>query len=342
MNKCNVIGIDLAKSTFQICIVNHHQKVLSNKPLRRAQLAAFLAKQPRALVVFEACSRAHYWARQAQHDGHETLLIPPKQVSAYRQGHKTDANDALAIAVAAKQPGIKPAGQKTLEQQSLQSESRIGQHVSDQLTATGNLLRGLLAEFGIEIPKGKMQIKKHLPWILENADNELPLAVRESLNIAWQQWQQQYAALTQLDKLLATRVNQHPTCQQLKQMESVGPKNALGLYIALGNAKQFKNGREAAACIGLTPKQHSSGGKTKIGSIGKYQGCQRLRSSLILGAHSVIIALDKREPHNDKERWLKKLIQRRGKGRAAVALANKTVRTAWAMCYYNEPYRPTA
>ena len=342
MTKCNVIGIDLAKSCIQVCIVNRHQQVISNKPLRRDRLASFLVKQPQSLVAFEACGRAQYWARKAIELGHRAVIIPPPQVKPYRQGHKTDANDALAIAIASQQPKLKTAGIKTVEQQCLQSDMRVHKHASDQLTATGNLLRGLVAEFGIEIRKGIAGLREQMPWILEDAENELPLSVRESLHLAWQQWLKQERLVAKLDTLLQQRVRTHHACARLTQLESVGTKNALGLYTALGDGKQFHNGREAAACIGLTPKQHSSGGRDRIGHIGKFKGNQPLRSALILGAFSVVSKLDKRQPRNHKECWLKELINRRGQGRAAVALANKTVRTAWAMCRYHEPYRHPA
>ncbi len=200
------------------------------------------------------------------------------------------------------------------------------------------MLRGLLAEFGIEIPKGVSHLKKHLPQILEDAENGLPYGVRDSLFQGWSLWQAHEKHLQALEKILSQRAQDHETCQRLSQFEGVGVKNALGLYAELGNARHYKNGRNASACIGVSPKQHSRGGKVKIGSIGKYSGNQRLRSSLILGAHSVVNTLDKREAKTDKERWLKALIERRGKGRAAVALANKTVRTAWSMLYHKEPY----
>lgn len=296
-------------------------------------------QQPQSLVVFEACARSHYCARIARQCGHEVMILPAQWVAAFRQGHKTDRNDALAIAIAARQPKVKTVAILSLEQQSLQSDLRIYQHVSDQLTATSNMLRGLIAEFGIEIKKGKSHFRKSIPLILEDADNGLTFAARESLSMAWQLWQVLHEKSLQLETLLAQRVKSNESCQHLMALEGVGIKNAIGLYVEMGDATHFKNGRNAAACIGVTPKQHSSGGKVKIGSIGKYCGNQRLRSSLITGAHSVIQALEKRAPRTEKERWLQDIIQRRGKGRAAVALANKTVRTAWAMMYHKEIYR---
>lgn len=340
MKQRNLIAIDLAKNSFQVCVMTRNGKVLLNKPMSRKQLETYLVKQTPAIVAMEACGGAHHWGRKAQACGHEVRLLSPRQVKPYRQGHKTDAKDALAIAIACLQPEVKYAGLMSLEQQSLQSDKRVQEHLSDQLTATGNLLRGLMAEFGLVIPKGVAALKRRVPEFLEDAENGLPLSVRESLHQAWLLWQHQAQALKELEQLLARRVQQSPACAALERLESVGSKNAVGLYVALGDGRQFKNGREAAACIGVTPKQSSTGGKVKLGSIGKFTGNQRLRSSLIVGARAVINALARREPRNDKERWLKALIERRGPGRAAVALANKTVRTAWAMLYYNTPYQP--
>lgn len=340
MKHTNVIALDLAKNSFQVCEMSRHNKVVFNKIMTRQQLERYLLKHKVAIVAMEACGGAHHWGRKAKAYGHEVRILSPRQVRPYRQGHKTDSKDALAIAIACLQPELKLSGLMSLEQQSLQSDKRVQEHLSDQLTATGNLLRALISEFGVVIPKGIATLKRRLPEILEDAENGLPLSIRASLHEAWVLWQLQAQALKALEDLLNRRMRELPACQSLAQLESVGCKNAVGLYVALGDGRQYKNGREAAACIGLTPKQASTGGKVKLGSIGKFKGNQRLRSSLIVGAWSVVKVLNKRPPRNDKERWLKGLIERRGPGRAAVALANKTVRTAWAMLYYNMPYQP--
>lgn len=339
MNSTRVIAIDLAKNVFQVCLFDRHGKVLSNKSIRRAALAKFLVKQPPALVAMEACGGSHHWARKAQSLGHQVMIIPPKQVTPYRQGQKTDGNDALAIGIACQQPKLKTVGVKSLDQQSVQCDKRVQEHLSDELTATGNLLRAVVAEFGIVIPKGIAALRRKMPEILEDAENGLPLAMRESLYLAWQQWRDLAEALQRAGGILKQRVEQLEPCQRLTALEGIGDKNAIGLYVRIGNAEHFKNGREAAACTGLTPKQSSSGGKVRMGSIGKFKGDQRLRSSLIVGARAAVNALMRREARNAKEQWLKALVERRGPGRAAVALANKNVRTAWAMLRYNTEYQ---
>lgn len=339
MNKRNVIAIDLAKQVFQVVLLNRQDKAVSNKSMRPKRFREYLAKQSRSLVAFEACGRAHHWARVANELGHEVVILPAKLVAGFRQGHKTDGKDALAIGMAARQPEIRAVAPMSLAQQALQSDQRVAQHVSDEKTATGNMLRGLLAEFGLEIPRGDKALRESMPLILEDADNGLPLSVRESLFMAWQLWGTLNDQVKRLDRLLGQRAKDEEVCRWLMELEGVGAKNAVGLYVALGDGRHFKNGRNASACIGATPKQHSTGGRERIGHIGRYCGNTRLRASLIMGAHAVIQVLEKRPPRSDKERWLKTLIERRGKGRAAVALVNKTIRTAWAMLYYCEPYR---
>ena len=171
--------------------------------------------------------------------------------------------------------------------------------------------------------------------------NEVPLSMRESLYLGWTHWLSLEESLKNSHKLLVQQSKENEACKRLEKLQGVGTKNALGLYVAIGNGKHFKNGREASACIGLIPKQFSTGGKVNMKGIGKFKGNQKLRSSLIVGAMSMVIALEKREAKTDKERWLKAITERRGKGRAAVALvlANKTVRTAWAMLHNDEPYQ---
>lgn len=340
MRDLKVIAIDLAKHVYQVCVIDRRGRVVSNRPMNRRQLAEYLANQPRARVAMEACSGAHHWGRKAQGFGHEVVLIPPRQVRPYRQGHKTDGNDALAIGIAARQPGLKTVGVKSLDQQSVQGDKRVQEHLSDQLTATGNLIRSLLAEFGLLVPKGPAALKREVPKLLAEADNGLPVGVRESLQLAWDQWQALRAAASQSERIVTSRSRQLEPCARLTALEGVGAKNAVGLYVAIGRGDQFANGRQASACIGLTPKQHSSGGKTVLKGIGKFKGNQRLRSSLIVGARSAVNHLIKREPRNTKERWLKSVIERRGPGRAAVALANKNARTAWAMLHANTTYQP--
>lgn len=335
----NVIAIDLAKATFQVCVFDKSNQLIFNKAMSRRALLIWLAKQKPSLVAMEACGSAHYWAKKARSYGHEAMLISSRFVKRFLQGHKTDSNDVIAIATAARQPTVKPIQIKSDSQLELQGCDKIRQHYQDGLTATSNLIRGLLFEFGITLAKSNKAFVENIPFILEDAENELPHALRAELHRLYQAWRlmnKQLAAITQRQ---STRINQHPKCQLLTALEGVGEVNALGLYLALGDTGEaFKNGREASACIGVTPKQFSTGGKTVLLGISKYIANKRLRANLIQGALAKARMVEKRKPKTTKEAWLKALIERRGLRRAAVALANKTIRTAWAMMHYNTSY----
>ncbi len=342
MSKPKVIAIDLAKSVFQVCLFDAFMHVVFNKPMSRRKLRTWLAKQPPGVVVMEACGGSHDWGRFAQSHGHRVMLVPPQRVTPYRQGQKTDGNDALAIGIASQQPKLKTVGVKTLEQQALQTTKRIQEHLSNQLTATGNSLRSLLLELGLVVGKGKAQLKRKLPQILEDAENQLPMTARHSLALLWESWKRLAEELEQAEQQLQQYTRTNEACCRLQAMGGVGYKNAVGLYLRIGDGQHFKNGREAAACIGTTPRQHSSGGKVHMGGIGRHRGDQRLRSSLIVGCRSVVNALKRRPAKNRTEQWLVGVIERRGPGRAAVALANRVIRTAWSMLRHGTQYQSQA
>jgi transposase len=339
MNKGNLLGIDLSKHSFQGCLLDRDNTEIFNRKYTRKSLINWLSKQKPMMVAIEACGSAHYWARMIKRMGHQVKILAPTSVTAFRLGHKTDATDARAIAIAARQPGVKVVAAKTDEQQGLQGVERIRQHLSDHLTATSNMIRGLLAEFGFVISIGKKALKSKAHDLLEDAENELPMSIRVQLIDSLSYYLELEERLKLIEKARDQLINQHECCRQLMQLESVGPVNAMGLYLSLGDqGRSFKNGREASACIGLTPKQYSTGGVVTMGGIGKKRANKRLRSSLVQGARSVVQKLVKRDPKNSKEVWLKSLIERRGQGRAAVALANKTIRVAWAMLHYGDDF----
>lgn len=340
MRNHNVIAIDLAKHSFHVTVLDKHDEFIVDRAFNRSALTRWLARQPQSIVAMEACGSAHHWARRVSSLGHHPRLLAPKSVKPYREGQKTDQKDARAIAMATCRPDIHPVAIKTVEQQGLQSIERIRQHWVDHVTATSNLIRSLLYEFGLVIPKGYAALQQAIPRILEDAENDLPDAFRHQLAAIYQAFKIAREELKVVEQFLFTLIRQHQDCQRLMQLEGVGPVTALGLYLTLGErGSSFKHGREAAACIGLTPKQWSTGGVVTMGGIGRLTGKGRFRSAMIQGALAAVSAVTRREAKSGKEVWLQQLIERRGKRRAAVALANKTVRTAWAMLRHGETYR---
>jgi transposase len=337
MTHSTTVGVDLAKNVIQVSVVSARGKELSNRSFTRCKFAEFLGKQKPSLVAFEACATCHYWARAAQRYGHLARIIPAKFVAPFRQGHKTDSNDALAVAEAARRPSIKEAPMKTVEQQGLQAIHRSRQLLIQECTALSNHLRGLLMEFGVVIPQGFASLLRAVPEVLEDGDNELSDLYRPTLH-------RMYTRLLELRKDIETMtrevevlVKQHPICSRLTALEGIGPIGALLLYATLGSGNVFSSGREFAAYLGLAPRQYSSGGKTNIVGLSKKVGNCRLRSILILGARAYTYRL--KEPKSAKDRWLKNAIDRNGHSRAAIALANKNVRTAWAMVTQGTEYQ---
>ena len=340
MEQLNVIAIDLAKDIFQVCILTSNGKIIFNKAMSRVKLITWLPKQKLSLVAMESCGGAHYWARLAQSLGHKVMPIPPKQVKPFRTGQKTDANDAIAIAVASRAANIKAARVLSIEQQGLQSIEKMRSLIDKQKLQLSNQVRGLLLEFGLVINKSVKSFKERIPEILEDAENDLSFPMRRALLQMWALYSRLEEDFEAINNELIQLTAQDSDCQRLMKLEGVGPITAIRLKIQLGNGEHFKSGRQVAACIGLTPKQHSSGGKVKLGSVGKGSCDKPLRSCIFLGARAVVSKLKNRLARTEKERWLKTLIERRGVNCASMALANKTARTAYALLKNNTDYKP--
>jgi len=302
MTKLNVIGVDLAKTVIQVSVVSPAHRELRNSALPQCKFTAFLARQCPSLVAFEACATAHYRARVAQPHGHQVKIIPAKVVTPFRQGHKTDKNDALAVAEAAGRPNVKLAPLKTVEQQGMQPIQRSRELLLHQRVALSNHVRGLLMEFGIVIPQGFAALYRKLPEILEDGENELPDLYRPTLYLLHQRLCDLRADLEQLNQTVKKLVGEHPVCQRLTALEGIGPVCAVLLYASLGNGEAFTNGRQFSAYLGLTPKQFSSGGKVNLVGISRYVANRRLRAVLIQGARAYVYRL--KEPKTAKDRWL--------------------------------------
>ena len=256
--------------------------------------------------------------------GHQVKIIPAIAVAPFLQGHKTDRNDALAVAEAANRPNIKVAPMKTVEQQAMQSVQRSRELIIQERTATSNHIRGLLLGFGIVIPRGLVYLRRHLPLVLEDAENGLPMSYRPTLHRMLMRFYALDEDLVFMDGQIKQLVETNEGCRRLLALEGIGPIGAVLLYATLGTGEAFKNGREFSAYLGLTPKQYSSGGKTNLIGISRNIANRRLRAVLIQGARAYVHG--HKQIVSAKDEWLTALISRGGSGRAAVALANKNVK----------------
>jgi len=334
-----IVGVDLAKEVIQVCIYTS-KKLRSNKEMTINEFLTFLVNLKSALVVFEACSTSNYWKQKASRLGHDARIICPKLVHSVRQNQKTDKNDALAVVQSALLSDVNFISGKNIEQQQLQSIMRFRELAIKQKTALGNQLKGLLLELNIRVSSRQGGLKGVIQSTLEDAENDLCFEFRSALKMAWTQYCGLLKSIAHYEQSLTEVSAKHTECKKLLKLEGVSTINAVNLYIALGCQPEiFTKGKDASACIGLTPIQYSSGGKVKLGSIGKHVKNSMLRSNLVVGAMSAINRIVNREAVTKKEAWIQALVARRGKRCAAVALANKTVRTAFAMLTQGTEYK---
>ena len=331
------VGIDLAKQVFQVHGVDAQEKTVLRKQLRRNQLLSFFATLTPCLIGMEACGGAHYWARELQKQGHTVKLMAPQFVKPYVKSNKNDANDAEAICEAVARPTMRFVAIKSIAQQDIQAMHRIRSEQVKQRTAKVNQIRGLLAEYGIIVGQRVDVLRHALPQLLEDAEQGLTADFRVLLADLNQDLVRLDERVDVLDKQIRTLANSHPGAKRLQQIPGIGPIIATALICAIGDGRQFKRGRDMAAWLGLTPRQHSSGGKERLLGISK-RGDAYLRTLLIHGARSVLYVAGRKE--DPRSRWLQSLCSRRHKNIAAVALANKNARIAWALLSKDRDYLP--
>lgn len=335
--KITTIGLDIAKAIFHLVAFNHQGKPVKKKQLKRQQVLAYFAKMERCLIAMEACSGAHYWAREFQFLGHEVKLIAPQYVKAYVRGNKNDYNDAAAIAEAAQRPTMRFVPIKSVGQQDVQNLHRQRERLKREQTALSNQVRGLLAEYGIVIHKGIAALKREVPLILENATNGLTVGARGLFAELLDELAMLDERIHRCEKKIKTVNQESEQCQRLDEVHGIGPITASALYAAAGNGSDFVNGRHFSAWLGLVPGQHSTGGKSVLLGISK-RGNSYLRTLLIHGARAVL-----RHSKGKTDRfslWAQSLLERRGHNRACVAVANKMARIAWVVMAKGERYRP--
>ncbi len=332
--KITTIGIDLAKNLFQLHGVNESGKTILKKQLRRDQMVTFFVNLPTCLIGMEACGSAHHWARKLTRLGHTVKLMAPQFVKPYVKTNKHDAADAEAICEAVSRPNMRFVPIKNIEQQAVLALHRVRQGFVKARTAQANQIRGLLSEFGLVIPQGIGHIRMRAAELIEDASNELPGVFRLLVQRLLEHLNELDRQVREIEQQIQIWHRNNITSSKLAQIPGIGPITASALVASIGDAKSFENGRQVAAWLGLVPKQSSSGGKQNLLGMSK-RGDKYLRTLLIHGARSVIIQAQ-RKPLTDS--WIHRLLNRRNKNVATVALANKNTRIVWALLTHERQY----
>ena len=338
MEEITTIGLDIAKNVFQVHAINKVGDIVAQRQLRRRQVLTFFGKLSPCLIGMEACATSHHWARQLTGLGHEVRMMPPRYVKPYVKRNKNDAADAEAICEAVTRPTMRFVPIKTPEQQSVLMVHRTRQMFVQQRTMLINAMRAHLAEYGIVAGVGRNGVEVLLKLIFKGEDDRLPEVARECLMALAAQLALVREQISNADRKILECHRNSKMSKRLEDIPGVGPLVATALVASVPDPHAYKSGRDLSAWIGLVPKQSSTGGKQRLGSISK-AGNRYLRKLLVVGAMSVI----KRAKQLGYTRypWLVKLMERRSTKIAAVALANKIARTAWAMMVRDEPYRAT-
>lgn len=333
--KITTVGLDLAKSVFQIHGVDEYGKAVLKKQLKRDQVLPFFANFQGCLIGMEACGSAHFWARKLAALGHTVRLMAPQFVKPYVKTNKNDAADAEAICEAVRRPNMRFVPIKNGEQQATLALHRARQGFVKARTAQANQIRGLLAEYGIVIPQGIGYIAQRLPDILEDGENDLPGTFRHLIERLGDHLKELDRQVQELEVQIQIWHRENPASKKLAQIPGIGSITASALVASIGDARNFENGRQLAAWLGLVPRQNSSGGKQTLLGISK-RGDTYLRTLLIHGARAVIRVAERKARHAGS--WLAGVMERRNKNVAAVALANKNARIVWALLAHDRNY----
>jgi len=341
MSEITRVGVDLAKNVIQVHAVDAAGKLVTNRQLSRDKFALWCAQLPAGcLVAMEGCSGAHHWARKLSTMGLDVRIIAAHLVEPYRKqgkGGKNDANDAAAICEAASRPTMHFIAIKTVQQQGILSVHRLREGLKAERTACINRIRGILTEFGLVFPQTSEVLREVLTTVIEDASNDIAGLARLVIERAQTQWKELDEHIQWCDERIAAHLLQDEQAKQASQLIGIGPVTASAVVATVGDFKQFKNGAQLGAWLGLTPKQNSSGGKNNLGTITK-RGDTYVRMLLIQGAKSAVHTAHHRDDPISK--WVHQLREKSGWQTAAVALANKNARILWAMFVRGKPFDP--
>jgi transposase len=334
------IAVDVAKAVFEIAISDRPGHVTRRERQQRAQFLPFMAQQPPATVVMEACGSAHHWGRKLQELGHRVVLLPPHHVRPYIRRNKTDRTDAKGILEASRNDDIRPVPVKTVAQHVVTSLHRLRSGWMTERTARLNALRGLLRELGIFIPMGSREVVPMVWSFIEDADSDLPEALRPIFAEACREIRDIEARIKQVDRQLEATAEQLPAVGFLMSIPGVGPLTATALVGFIGDIRRFPTGRHFASYLGLTPREYSSGLKRNLGRISK-RGDGYLRTLLIHGARSVLVHARKKQADRLRE-WANQISKTHVHNKACVAVANKLARIVWAVWKHETSFAPMA
>jgi transposase len=330
------IAVDVAKAVFEIAISDRPGHVVRRERPQRAQFLPFMAQQPKATVVMEACGSAHHWGRKLQALGHRVVLLPPHHVRPYIRRNKTDRTDAKGLLEASRNEDIRPVPVKTVDQQVLTSLHRLRSGWMMERTARLNALRGLLRELGVFIPMGSREVVPAVWALIEDADSDLPEALRPIFAEACLEIRDIEARIKQVERQLEATTEHLPAVGYLLTIPGIGLLTATALVAFIGDIRRFPSARHFASYLGLTPREYSSGLKRNLGRISK-RGDGYLRTLLIHGARSVLVHARKQQPDRLRE-WANTLAKTHVHNKAAVAVANKLARIVWAVWSREQPF----